>query len=63
MNKSDREDLEIVDTDDKLTKEELKELKKLVALSKTTRAIFVLIMGIVAIFGVDRLYDILKQQF
>lgn len=54
-------ELEVIDTDGKLTKEELKELKRLASLSKTTRTLFAVAMGFVAIFGFDRLIDLIKH--
>ena len=59
---SDKDNLEIVDTSDVLTKDELLELKRLASLSKTTRTFFVFAMALVAIFGIDRLVDFLQAH-
>lgn len=59
---SDEESLQIVDTSEVLTKEELAELKKLAALSKTTKTIFAFAMAVVAIFGIDRLFELVQAH-
>lgn len=59
---SEEESLQIVDTSDVLTKDELAELKKLAALSKTTRTIFAFAMGIVALFGIDKLFEFITTH-
>ena len=46
------DDPDIVDTTYKLTYEEVVELKRIAQLSKTTRAVVVILMSLVALIGV-----------
>ena len=55
-------DLEVIDTEDVLTKDELRELKKLASLSKSTRTVFAVAMGVVAIFGIDKIMDFIGKH-
>lgn len=59
---SEEESLQVVDTSDVLTKEELLELKKLASLSKTTRTFFAFAMAIVALFGIDKIVEIVGKH-
>lgn len=47
--------LEVVDTTDRLTKDELKELKALAQMSKTAKWVFAIGIGAVSLFGMDKL--------
>ena len=49
------EDLQIVDTAEMLTVEELKELKRLVSMTKSVRLLLIFLMALVSIFGADKL--------
>lgn len=59
---SEEEGLQVIDTSDVLTKEELRELKKLASLSKTTKTIFAFAMAIVALFGIDKVIEFLSSH-
>lgn len=55
--------MRLVDTEDALTIEELRELKKLASLSKTTRVVFGVIFGVLAITGINPLIAWLSTLF
>jgi len=50
-----KKDIELVDTTDVLTKDELKELKKLAQASKIVKWLVVTVFGVVSLLGVDRI--------
>ncbi len=56
------ENLKIIDTSDSLTKEELQELKKLAALSKSARIFMSLVFAIVVFVGFDKLFEWFKNS-
>ncbi len=56
------ENLKIIDTSDSLTKEELQELKKLAALSKSARVFMSLVFAIVVFVGFDKLFEWFKSS-
>lgn len=56
-----RSNLKIIDTTNSLTVEELKELKKLVAMTKTSKALLAICLGIIALFGVDKVVDFMQK--
>lgn len=47
--------LEVVDTSDKLTKDEVKELKNLAQMSRTAKWIMAGVIGFVSLFGMDKI--------
>lgn len=51
----DEDNLKIIDTTDGLTREELRELKRLAHMSKFARALFAILIGVVALFGIDHI--------
>ena len=57
----DDESLKIIDTDNGLTREELKELKKLASLSKTAKILVSAIFAVITLVGADHLVDWLKH--
>ena len=57
---SDDKSLKVIDTSDGLTKEELLELKKLAAMSKTAKLLFTVVFSIMMFVGVDHLIEWLK---
>jgi hypothetical protein len=52
---TDRNSLEVLDTSEALTKEELKELKQLAQLSKSAKWIVAFGIAIVSLFGMDKI--------
>lgn len=58
-----KRDLRLIDTEDALTMEELRELKKLASLSKTTRVVFGVIFGVLALTGINPLIAWLSTLF
>lgn len=50
-----KKDVELVDTTDVLTKDELRELKKLAQASKIVKWLVVTVFGVVSLLGVDRI--------
>lgn len=52
---SEKDHLEVVDTTDKLTKDEVRELKSLAQMSKTAKWFFAIAIGAISLFGMDRL--------
>lgn len=53
----DEDNLKIVDTSDVLTKEELRELKKLAQLSKTAKIVVGVVFSIMMFVGIDHLLE------
>jgi len=58
----DDDSLKVVDTSDVLTKEELRELKRLASLSKTAKVIISVVFGIIALLGADHLLEWFKHS-
>lgn len=56
------ENLKIIDTSESLTKEELQELKKLAALSKSARVFMGIVFAIVVFVGFDKLFEWFKSS-
>lgn len=58
------ESVRVVDTDDgrTLTRQEIEELKRLASLSRSTRLFIGLVMGIVTLFGIDKIVDFLTHK-
>ena len=56
------ESLKIIDTRDSLTLEELQELKKLAAMSKTARTIIALVIGALMLVGGDKLIELVQAH-
>ena len=56
------DDLKIIDTSQGLTKEELEELKKLAAMSKSAKIIFGIIFSIMMFVGFDQLVEWFKHK-
>ena len=56
------DNLKIIDTSEGLTKEELQELKKLAALSKSARVFMSIIFAIVVFIGFDKLFEWFKNS-
>jgi hypothetical protein len=56
------DDLKIIDTSQGLTKEELTELKKLAAMSKSAKVIFGVIFSIMMFVGFDQLVEWFKHR-
>ena len=59
---SDEENLKIIDTKDSLTLDELQELKKLAAMSKTARAIIAIVIGGLMLVGGDKLIELVQAH-
>ena len=59
--KDDDDSLRVIDTSNSLTKEELAELKKLAAMSKTAKILFSVVFSIMMFVGVDNLIEWLKH--
>ena len=60
--KDDDDSLRVIDTSNSLTKEELAELKKLAAMSKTARVIFSVVFSIMLFIGADHLIEWFKSS-
>lgn len=60
--KDDDDSLRVIDTSNSLTKEELAELKKLAAMSKTAKVIFSVVFSIMMFVGADHLIEWLKNS-
>jgi len=56
------ESLKVIDTSDVLTKDELRELKRLASLSKTAKVIVSVVFGAIALIGADHLFEWLKHS-
>lgn len=56
------ESLKVIDTSDVLTKEELRELKRLASLSKTAKVIVSVVFGAIALIGADHLLEWFKHS-
>lgn len=60
--KDDDDSLRVIDTSNSLTREELAELKKLAAMSKTAKVIFSVVFSIMMFVGADHLIEWLKNS-
>lgn len=60
MNEKDH--LEVVDTTDKLTKDEVRELKSLAQMSRTAKWFFALAIGAISLFGMDKLAALIGHK-
>ena len=56
------DDLKIIDTSQGLTKEELIELKKLAAMSKSAKIIFGVVFSVMMFIGFDQLVEWFKHK-
>ena len=56
------ESLKVIDTKDSLTVDELQELKKLAAMSKTARTIIALVIGALMLIGGDKLIEFVQAH-
>jgi hypothetical protein len=56
------ESLKVIDTKDSLTVDELQELKKLAAMSKTARTVIAVVIGAIMLIGGDKLIDIIQAH-
>lgn len=55
--------LEVIDTSNALTKEELLELKKLASLTKATKLFVGIAIGVVSALGVQPLFEWIAKHF
>jgi hypothetical protein len=60
--KDDDESLKIIDTSNSLTREELAELKKLAAMSRSAKVIFGVVFSIMLFVGFDHLLEWFKHS-
>ena len=60
--KDDDGSLRVIDTSNSLTKEELAELKKLAAMSKTAKLVFSIVFSIMMFVGADHLIEWFKSS-
>lgn len=58
---NDKESLQVVDTTHVLTTDELKELKRLAAMSKGVKFVFAILMAGVSFVGIDQLITLLNK--
>lgn len=58
----DEDNLKVIDTSQVLTVEELKELKKLAALSKTAKFVVSLVFSVLMFVGIDHLVEWLEHK-
>ena len=56
------ESLKVIDTRDSLTVDELQELKKLAAMSKTARTVISVVIGAIMLVGGDKLIDFVQAH-
>lgn len=56
------ESLRIVDTSDSLTMDELQELKKLAAMSKTARTVIAFVIGAIMLVGADKVIEFAQKH-
>ena len=56
------ESLKVIDTKDSLTVDELQELKKLAAMSKTARTVIAVVVGAIMLVGGDKLIDFVQAH-
>ena len=56
------ESLKVIDTRDSLTVDELQELKKLAAMSKTARTVIAVVIGAIMLVGGDKLIDFVQAH-
>lgn len=58
----DNDSLRVIDTSNSLTREELAELKKLAAMSKTAKIIFSVVFSLMLFVGFDHLLEWVKSH-
>ena len=58
----DDDSLRVIDTSNSLTKEELMELKKLAAMSKTAKFLFGIVFSVLLFIGFDHLFEWFKHS-
>jgi len=58
----DNDSLRVIDTSNSLTREELAELKKLAAMSKTAKIIFSVVFSLMLFVGFDHLLEWVKAH-
>lgn len=58
----DDDSLRVIDTSNSLTKEELIELKKLAAMSKTAKFLFGMVFSVLLFIGFDHLFEWFKHS-
>jgi hypothetical protein len=58
----DDDSLRVIDTSNSLTKEELIELKKLAAMSKTAKFLFGIVFSVLLFIGFDHLFEWFKHS-
>ena len=56
------ESLKVIDTRDSLTVDELQELKRLAAMSKTARTVIAVVIGAIMLVGGDKLIDFVQAH-
>jgi len=63
MGRREYDELQVVDTTNVLTKEELQELKRLASLSKTARFFVLGLMAIVSLVGLPAIISLIQKHF
>lgn len=53
--------LHLIDASESLTLDELRELKKIVQMSRTAKAFLAVTLALIALFGIDKVIDLLKH--
>lgn len=53
----------IIDTSDSFTKEELRELKNIIYMSKLAKTGLAILAGFIALFGIDRIIEFITKLF
>lgn len=56
-----RQHLHLIDTSESLTLDELRELKKIAQMSRTAKTFLAVTIALVALFGIDKVIDLLKH--
>ena len=56
-----RQHLHLIDTSESLTLDELRELKKIAAMSKTAKAFLAIVIALIALFGLDKVVDFIQK--
>ncbi len=62
MSDKDESSLHVVDTSKSLTVEELQELKRLAAMSKSAKLVFAVVLGAVSLVGADKFIEFLGRH-
>ena len=58
---ADHDPLNVVDTSKVLTLDELSELKKLAAMSKIAKGVIAMVIGAIALLGIDKVIDLVQK--